>query len=144
MHTSFTARVADQQPPYCKTVPDSSDVQVLLTPCTPVLSWFRLHGVSAKTAPVDQFVCRAHFARGQLVAKLSSSCKGQQLVDAVLEAVDSIMRGVDIAAANPRYVKVGLHTCAYSSGSCIVACCRCCLGGLIFKLQRVFSKRFKQ
>lgn len=50
----------------------------------------------------DHFVIRAHFAAGQLVSKLSSSFKGRKLVDAVLEAVGSIMRGVELAAANPR------------------------------------------
>jgi hypothetical protein len=51
----------------------------------------------------DQFLCRAHFAAGQLVSKLSSSCKGQQLINAVLEAIDSIMKGVELASANPRW-----------------------------------------
>lgn len=62
----------------------------------------RFHGLSAKAAPADQFMCRAHFAAGQLVSQLSSSFKGQQLLDAVLEAVGHIMKGVELAAANPR------------------------------------------
>lgn len=68
----------------------------------------RRQGPSAKPVSVDQFACRAHFAAGQLISKLSSSYKGKGLVDAVLEAVDSIMRGVEIAAANPRWVATWL------------------------------------
>jgi hypothetical protein len=73
----------------------------------------RRQDVKAGTV-ADQFVIRAHFAAGQLVSKLSSSFKGRQLVDAVLEAVGSIMRGVELAAANPRCVSA-LPCCSQSS-----------------------------
>lgn len=84
----------------------------------------RLQGVLAKAAPVDQFVVRAHFAAGQLVSKLSSGRKGQALVDAVLEAVGSIMRGVDIAATNPRWALVCRYKHAVTART-VSSCCQC-------------------
>lgn len=77
----------------------------------------RYHGLSAKAQPADQFACRAHFAAGQLVAQLSSSCKGQQLVDGVQEAVQHIMRGVELASSNPRWVVLIVNQAPTAGGS---------------------------
>eukprot|EP00878_Enallax_costatus_P003385 GHUV01003594.1.p1 GENE.GHUV01003594.1~~GHUV01003594.1.p1 ORF type:complete len:309 (+),score=87.05 GHUV01003594.1:1597-2523(+) len=63
----------------------------------------RFHGPQAKAEARDQLMCRALFATGQLVSRLSSSFKGQALIDGVLEAIRYIMQGVELAAANPRY-----------------------------------------
>lgn len=92
---------------YCRSLPCLvSGLRVLLSPAP------RQHGAPGKAAAAaDQFLCRAHFAAGQLVSKLSSSCKGQQLISAVLEAIDSIMKGVELASANPRWA---LHMLTHS------------------------------
>jgi hypothetical protein len=50
----------------------------------------------------DQHMCRAHFAAGQLVSRLTSAAKGEALVAGVLEALGHIMQGVALAAPNPR------------------------------------------
>ncbi|GFR51753.1 hypothetical protein Agub_g14204, partial [Astrephomene gubernaculifera] len=57
-------------------------------------------------APVevrDQYLCRAHFARGLLVSERSKGLKGRALVDGTLESVSHVMAGLEVAAANPRY-----------------------------------------
>jgi hypothetical protein len=62
-------------------------------------------------------MCRALFAAGQLVSQLSSSFKGQALVDGVLEALRYIMQGVELAANNPRWAAQQQH-CGCSNIGC--------------------------
>lgn len=52
----------------------------------------------------DQFVCRAYFALGVLVSENSKTLKGRPLVDGTMESIKHVMRGLDIATANERYL----------------------------------------
>jgi uncharacterized membrane protein len=62
-------------------------------------------------------MCRALFAAGQLVSRLSSSFKGGALVDGVLEALRYIMQGVELAANNPR--QAALHWLAPAAAAAV-------------------------
>ncbi len=51
----------------------------------------------------NQFLCRAHYALGKLVSERSKTLKGQALIDGTLESIKHVMKGLDLAASNPRY-----------------------------------------
>ncbi|GLI64300.1 hypothetical protein VaNZ11_007525, partial [Volvox africanus] len=51
----------------------------------------------------DQYLCRAHFARGLLVSERSKGLKGRALIDGTLESISHVMAGLEVAAANIRY-----------------------------------------
>lgn len=86
--------------PAIRTQDPSNSIHLLLL--------YRCNGAQSAAEAQDQVMCRALFAAGQLVSKLSSSFKGQQLVDGVLEAVRYIMQGVELAATNSRCDEAGI------------------------------------
>ena len=51
----------------------------------------------------DQFVCRAAFARGLLIAERARSLKGPELVAATVEAIKHVLEGIATAQANDRH-----------------------------------------
>eukprot|EP00798_Chlamydomonas_sp_ICE-L_P031647 gene31647-6844_t len=52
----------------------------------------------------DQYLCRAHYSLGKLVSEQSKRLKGKPLVDGTLESIKHVMKGLEIAASNPRYL----------------------------------------
>ncbi|WIA22560.1 hypothetical protein OEZ85_000994 [Tetradesmus obliquus] len=74
-------------------------------------------GPQGKAEARSQAMCRALFAAGQLVSQLSSSFKGQALVDGVLEALRYILQGAELAAANPRQAAVALVAAAAATAA---------------------------
>ncbi|GLC40394.1 Cilia- and flagella-associated protein 46, partial [Pleodorina starrii] len=64
----------------------------------------RRYGVGMAPLEIrDQYLCRAHFARGLLVSERSKGLKGRELIDGTLESISHVMAGLEVAAANMRY-----------------------------------------
>ncbi|MEW5319069.1 MAG: hypothetical protein WDW38_010242 [Sanguina aurantia] len=64
----------------------------------------RRYGNGLAAAEVrDQFLVRAHYATALLVSALSKGAKGAAVIEGTLEAIKHLMRGMEVAVANPRY-----------------------------------------